>query len=94
MLAFSNSAATIFDALHERRPVFEKKISNITVENVTVATQLCHICGEDDVDGITCPQNHYMCNSCMTSYVRSLNEDPADSKFHQRQGRIFCPSNC
>eukprot|EP00597_Dinobryon_sp_UTEXLB2267_P007146 CAMPEP_0170088542 /NCGR_PEP_ID=MMETSP0019_2-20121128/22793_1 /TAXON_ID=98059 /ORGANISM="Dinobryon sp., Strain UTEXLB2267" /LENGTH=565 /DNA_ID=CAMNT_0010306843 /DNA_START=559 /DNA_END=2256 /DNA_ORIENTATION=+ len=27
----------------------------------------------------------------MTSYVRSLNNDPTDSLFHQRQGRVLCP---
>lgn len=58
---------------------------------IKLPTQLCQICGEGDLDGIMCSHSHFLCNSCMTSYVRSLNEDPALSMFHQRQGRIVCP---
>jgi hypothetical protein len=66
----------------------------------TQSTHLCQICGDEgltEADGILCShpeetQRHFLCNSCMTSYVKSLNNDPTDSLFHQRQGRILCPS--
>jgi len=73
-----------------------------TIEvSVPLTTYSCHICGDDGLsqaNGINCSHTvetarHFLCDSCMTSYVRSLNDDPTDSLFHQRQGRILCPSS-
>ena len=59
----------------------------------------CQICGDDNLAasaGLLCPQlveesKHFLCDGCITSYVNSLNNDPADSFFHQREGKIPCP---
>eukprot|EP01035_Chromulina_nebulosa_P021914 gene21914-28373_t len=62
----------------------------------------CQICGDDNLAasaGLLCPQlveesKHFLCDGCITSYVNSLNNDPADSFFHQREGKIPCPVPC
>lgn len=59
----------------------------------------CQICGDENLAasaGLPCPQTdeekrHFLCDGCITSYVNSLNNDPTDSFFHQREGKIPCP---
>ena len=61
----------------------------------------CQICGDENLAasaGLLCPQeaeerSHFLCDGCITSYVNSLNNDPTDSLFHQREGKIPCPGS-
>ena len=59
----------------------------------------CQICGDENLAsgaGLLCNQavedkRHFLCAGCITSYVNSLNNDPTDSFFHKREGKIPCP---
>jgi hypothetical protein len=60
---------------------------------------ICQLCGDDnlaDKDGVQCPnqnqtKKHFFCNSCLTLYVRSLNEAFSENISHEQKGRVTCP---
>lgn len=80
---------------------YRRQAHNKQENSEAVVVFTCQICGDENLSanaGILCPHpsedhRHFLCDICLTSYVNSLNNDPTDSLFHKREGKIPCPGS-
>ena len=82
--------------LESLRKLTSKKVDNS--DNRAAATaKTCSVCADEDLADdfvLTCPNTatpHFICNHCVTAYVRSLNESVGDTAFQSRKGKVCCP---
>jgi hypothetical protein len=60
----------------------------------TEVESACIICDESGCPGIKCSNEespHFICDSCLTLFVRTLNEEIGTVALLQRQGLVLCP---
>ena len=70
------------------------RVQDAAAAEATLTT--CIICDESNCPGITCSNSdehsaHYVCDACLTLFVRTLNEDIGTTALLQRQGLVLCP---
>ena len=71
-----------------------KKICNTKYLLESIFT--CRICCDEKDSaekGIMCRigKDHFICNECITDFVKNRNDDPRTSQFMEREGNICCP---